>query len=76
MVTVRIDAGRTDKLRPGDILGALTGEAGGLTADAVGKIDVFATRSYVAIARSKADKALARLREGKIKGRKFRVQSI
>jgi ATP-independent RNA helicase DbpA len=76
MVTVRIDAGRTDKLRPGDILGALTGEAGGLTADAVGKIDVFATRSYVAIARGKADKALARLREGKIKGRKFRVQAI
>jgi len=75
MVTVRIDAGRTDKLRPGDILGALTGDAG-LTADAVGKIDVFATRSYVAIARSKADKALARLREGKIKGRKFRVQAI
>ena len=41
MTTLRIDAGRSDKLRPGDILGALTGEAG-LKADAVGKIDVFA----------------------------------
>ena len=51
MATLRIDAGRSDKLRPGDIVGALTGDAG-LKADAIGKIDVFATRSYVAIARA------------------------
>ncbi|MGY0797933.1 ATP-dependent RNA helicase DbpA [Lysobacter sp. A286] len=75
MVTLRIDAGRTDKLRPGDIVGALTGDAG-LAASAVGKIDVFATRSYVAIARDQADTALARLRAGKIKGRRFRVNRI
>ena len=48
MATLRIDAGKTDKLRPGDILGALTGDAG-LHASAIGKIDIFATRSYVAI---------------------------
>jgi ATP-independent RNA helicase DbpA len=75
MATLRIDAGRTDKLRPGDIVGALTGEAG-LHKDAIGKIDVFATRSYVAIARKQADKALAQLRAGKIKGRKFRVNAL
>ena len=75
MVTLRIDAGRTDKLRPGDIVGALTGEAG-LKADAVGKIDVYPTRSYVAIARGQADNALAKLRSGKIKGRKFRVNRL
>ncbi len=75
MVTLRIDAGRSDKLRPGDILGALTGDAG-LKADAVGKIDVFATRAYVAVARGQATLALARLREGKIKGRKFRVNRL
>jgi superfamily II DNA/RNA helicase len=63
MTTLRIDAGRSDKLRPGDILGALTGEAG-LKADAIGKIDVFATRAYVAVARGQASQALARLREG------------
>ena len=73
MVTLRIDAGRADKLRPGDVLGALTGDAG-LAAENVGKIDVFATRAYVAIARAVADKALARLRSGKIKGRKIRVE--
>ena len=75
MVTLRIDAGRGDKLRPGDIVGALTGDAG-LAADSVGKIDVFATRSYVAIARGHADKALARLQAGRIKGRNFRVRRI
>ncbi|GAB3383314.1 ATP-dependent RNA helicase DbpA [Lysobacter fragariae] len=75
-VTLRIDAGRGDKLRPGDIVGAITGDAGGLPADAIGKIDVFATRSYVAILRNHADKALKRLQEGKIKGRKFRVRRI
>ncbi|TDK23821.1 ATP-dependent RNA helicase DbpA [Luteimonas aestuarii] len=75
MATLRIDAGRTDKLRPGDIVGALTGDAG-LHKDAIGKIDVFATRSYVAIARAQAGKALTRLREGKIKGRKFRVNRL
>src|SRR5690606_25336185 len=75
MATLRIDGGRGDKLRPGDIVGALTGDAG-LHKDAVGKIDVFATRSYVAIARAQAAKALSALREGKIKGRRFRVNRL
>jgi ATP-independent RNA helicase DbpA len=72
MATLRLDAGRTDKLRPGDIVGALTGEAG-LHKDAIGKIDVFPTRSYVAIARKQAKGALEKLRAGKIKGRRVRV---
>jgi ATP-independent RNA helicase DbpA len=75
MATLRIDAGRGDKLRPGDIVGALTGEAG-LHKDAIGKIDVYATRSYVAIARAQAGKALAALRAGRIKGRRFRVNAL
>ena len=75
MSTLRIDAGKTDKLRPGDILGALTGDAG-LPASVIGKIDIFATRSYVAILRNQANNALARLETGKIKGRKFRVRKI
>ncbi|MBB6096241.1 ATP-independent RNA helicase DbpA [Povalibacter uvarum] len=74
-LTLAIDAGKQDKLRPGDVLGALTGDAG-LPADAVGKIDVFPTRTYVAIARESYDKALQRLRGGKIKGRAFRVRKI
>ncbi|MFC4728925.1 ATP-dependent RNA helicase DbpA [Coralloluteibacterium thermophilus] len=75
MATLRIDAGRTDKLRPGDVLGALTGAAG-LKAEAIGKIDIFPTRSYVAVHRGKADAAAAALMAGKIKGRSFRVRRI
>jgi ATP-dependent RNA helicase DbpA len=74
-VTLAIDAGRQDKLRPGDLLGALTGEAG-LPATAVGKIDVFPTRTYVAIAADRAQDALRRLKAGKIKGRTFRVRRL
>ena len=74
MVTLIIDGGRQDKLRPGDVLGALTGDAG-LPADAVGKIDTFATRTYVAISRElRAEGAGASLRAGKIKGRSFRIR--
>ncbi|CAM5412277.1 ATP-dependent RNA helicase DbpA [Rhodanobacter lindaniclasticus] len=75
MKTLVIDAGRQDKLRPGDILGALTGDAG-LNAKDIGKIDVFVTRAYVAITRTLANKALERLRAGRIKGRNFRVRAL
>jgi ATP-independent RNA helicase DbpA len=75
MTTLRIDGGKTDKLRPGDILGALTGEAG-LPAKAIGKIAIHATRSYVAISHEQARNALSRLEAGKIKGRRFRVRPL
>jgi ATP-dependent RNA helicase DbpA len=75
MNTLRIEAGRGDKLRPGDILGALTGTTG-LPADAIGKIDIFATRAYVAVRREQAERALGGLRTGKIKGRNFRVYRL
>ncbi|MBH1705006.1 ATP-dependent RNA helicase DbpA [Stenotrophomonas maltophilia] len=75
MRTLRIDGGKTDKLRPGDILGALTGDAG-LSSKFIGKIAIFPTRSYVAIAREQANKAVAKLEAGKIKGRRFRVRMM
>ena len=74
-ITIAVDGGRQDKVRPGDLLGALTGDAG-LPGTAVGKIDVFPTRSYVAIAREWHHKAVERLRAGTIKGRKFRIRNI
>lgn len=75
MRTLRIDAGRTDKLRPGDILGALTGAAGLKAAD-IGKIDVFPTRSYVAVRAGLLKAAVAGLQAGKVKGRSFRVRAM
>jgi ATP-independent RNA helicase DbpA len=42
----------------------------------VGKISLYPTRCYVAVARAQAEKALAKLREQGIKGRKLRVKAI
>lgn len=75
MITLNIGGGRKDKVRPGDILGALTGDAG-LTADQVGKIALFDNQAYVAVERSVAHQALLRLQAGKIKGRSFKVRSL
>ena len=75
MVTLCVDGGRKNKLRPGDILGALTGE-GGITGCEVGKIDVFEFYTYVAIVRSCAGQALACLSGNKIKGRFYKVRKI
>lgn len=73
--TLVIDAGRKDKLRPGDILGALTAKKL-IDCQLVGKIALFDTRSYVALHHSVAEKALALLRQDKIKGRTFRVRLL
>ncbi|MEN9435063.1 MAG: ATP-dependent helicase DbpA [Pseudomonadota bacterium] len=74
-VTLCILAGRKDKLRAGDILGALTGE-GGIEGKVVGKIDILDQASYVAIERSFAKAALNQLSKGKIKGKKYRVWQL
>ena len=73
MVTLWIDGGRKDKVRPGDILGAITG-ATGIEGSDVGKIDVFDAHAYVAIKKNSVDKALVCLKNGKIKGRNFMVR--
>ena len=74
-VTLAIAAGRKNKIRPGDILGALT-RAGGIDGKAVGRIDVLDFAAYVAVERGKARQALRQLQEGKIKGRKFKVRQL
>jgi ATP-independent RNA helicase DbpA len=73
MVTLYISGGRKDKVRAGDILGALTGEAGGFQGTEVGKIEIHDRFSYVAIARDSADRAIQRLGAGRIKGKKFKA---
>ena len=75
MQTLRILAGRRDKLRPGDLLGALTGAAG-LARDQVGRIDVFDDNCYVAIDRRAAARALRSLGEAGIKGRRLRMNLL
>ncbi len=75
MVTLCIAAGRKDKLRPGDILGALTGDAG-LPGTQVGKIAIFDFQAFVAVERDVAKQALNSLNAGKIKGRSLKVRTL
>ncbi|MEK2690789.1 ATP-dependent RNA helicase DbpA [Bdellovibrio sp. GT3] len=76
MQTVMISGGRKNKIRPGDILGALTGAAGGLKATDIGKIEMHDTYSYVAIRSDSVNHALNSLRNGKIKAQKFQVKIL
>jgi ATP-independent RNA helicase DbpA len=75
MATLRILAGRKDKLRPGDLLGALTGVAG-LHKEQVGRIDIFDDTCYVALDRHAAARALRSLADAGIKGRRFRLNLL
>ena len=75
MVTININGGRKDKVRAGDILGALTAKTD-LPGKQIGKIDIFDNFSYVAVERPIAKQALKILSEGKIKGRKFKIRKL
>jgi ATP-dependent RNA helicase DbpA len=73
MVTLQILGGRKEKIRPGDVLGALTGD-GGLPAAQIGKINVNEFSTYVAVAQEIAAKALKALNDGKVKGKKVKAR--
>jgi len=71
-VTLVVEGGKKDKLRAGDLLGALTGDAG-LQSSSIGKIDIYDRQAYIAIQRAFVDEAHKKLSSGKIKGKKFSV---
>lgn len=75
MITLCLAMGKKDKIRAGDILGALTKDAG-LPADSVGKINITPFNSYVAIHRNHANKACHHIQNGRLKGRKIQVKAI
>ncbi|WMY76474.1 ATP-dependent RNA helicase DbpA [Buttiauxella selenatireducens] len=75
MTTLCIDGGKKAKMRPGDILGALTGDMGLDGAD-IGKIDVHPMHVYVAIRESVARHAWKQLQQGKIKGKSVKVRLL
>ncbi|MCK5074694.1 MAG: DEAD/DEAH box helicase, partial [Bacteriovoracaceae bacterium] len=72
MKTMYISGGKKNNLRPGDILGALVGEAG-IDSNDVGDISIFNILSYVAIKNESIKQAIGKLKAGKIKNRKFKV---
>ncbi len=75
MATLQIVGGRKEKIRAGDVLGALTGEAG-FTKEQVGKINVNEFSTYVAVDRAIAQQAVQRLNAGRIKGKSVKVRLL
>ena len=75
MSTLRIEGGKKQKLRPGDIVGALT-NGNEINGDQIGKIQVFDNWSYVAIERQLGKSALNKFATGKLKGKSFRARLI
>lgn len=75
MVTLQIDGGKKQKLRPGDVVGALT-RNNQVAFDDIGKIQVYDFSTYVAVARGAWKLAHQQLEQGKLKGRSFRVRRI
>ncbi|HBD23542.1 MAG TPA: ATP-dependent RNA helicase DbpA [Oceanospirillaceae bacterium] len=73
MVTLQISGGKKQKLRPGDIVGALTGEDG-IPGEQIGKIQVGDHWAYVAVAHKFRKQALNKLSAGKLKGRRFKAR--
>ena len=75
MATLHLQGGRKEKIRPGDVLGALTKDLG-YTREQVGKIDVNEFSTYVAVERGIAQQVAARLNAGKVKGRSVKVRVL
>jgi len=75
MVTLQILGGRKEKIRAGDVLGALTGDAG-FTREQIGKINVTDFSTYVAVVQAIAAEAERKLSTGKVKGKSVKARSI
>ena len=75
MVTLHIQGGRKEKIRPGDVLGALTADLG-YSREQVGKINVNDWSTYVAVNRDIAQQAASRLNAGRIKGKSVSVRVL
>ena len=75
MVTLHIQGGRKEKIRPGDVLGALTADLG-YTREQVGKINVNEWSTYVAVDRNISEQAASRLSAGRIKGKSVKVRIL
>jgi ATP-independent RNA helicase DbpA len=72
MKTLFISGGRKDKIRPGDIVGAILGTSE-VEASCIGDINVLSVFTYVAVKSEFADQVVLGLQNGKIKKRNFKI---
>ena len=78
MTTIKIDGGKKQKIRPSDIVGALTKKdaTSNITGDSLGKINISSNWSYIAISSDLAKTALNKLKKDGIKGKTFRARIL
>jgi len=75
MTTLQILGGRKEKIRPGDVLGALTVDAS-FTREQIGKITVTDFATFVAVQRDVALAALHKLNSGRVKGKSVKARLL
>jgi superfamily II DNA/RNA helicase len=73
ITTLYIKAGKKNKIRPGDLVGAIIG-ATGLPAETVGVIDIYDNYTYVDIMGGYGNEVLEKLKDGTIKGKKIKIE--
>jgi ATP-independent RNA helicase DbpA len=75
MATLQILGGRKEKIRPGDVLGALTKDLG-FASTQIGKINVNEFSTYVAVERAIAPAVMRKLAGGKVKGKSVKLRLL
>ena len=72
MVTIKLDVGRLDNVRKGDLVGAIAGESG-ISSDQIGHINVLKYESFVDINGDVVDKVMAAMSRSNVKGKKVKI---
>ena len=73
MVRLFINIGKKQKIKPGDILGAVAGESG-ISGDVVGTIDMYDKFTFVEVPIEYGNKVLAAMKNVKIKGKDINIE--
>ena len=74
-VKLHLTMGHRDRLRPGDIVGALTGECK-ISGKDIGVIDIFDSYSYVEVSESDVKRVINGMKKNKIKGKRVFMQVV
>ena len=73
MVRLYLSAGRKQKIKPGDVLGAITGESG-MPGKAIGSIDMYDRYTFVDVPRKYYKQVLKSMKNKKIKGSRIYME--
>jgi ATP-dependent RNA helicase DeaD len=73
MVRLFINLGKNQKIRPGDILGAIAGETG-MPGKLIGSIDMYDKYTFVEVPREHASDVIQVMKSAKIKGKSINIE--